>query len=307
MKLTMNFLPIMVSTMFFSSAMGGQFIKHENKGADQYTIADVVSNSPEHTTLEALLTQAGLLETLDDESATLTLFGPTDEAFSALGGAADKFLTPEFSEHLVDILKYHLVAGAVMSTDLALGEVKALNDGTAEITSLTSPMINTANIVNPFDVEAINGVVHSTDGVLLPASVTSDIVDIASSADDFSILVSLVVAADLVDVLKSEGPFTVFAPTNAAFAALPEETVDFLTSPKGKDTLVNILTYHVTPGNLYSSEIHDGDITMVNQDEAELDKDGDEYIINEAEVISPQILASNGVIYAINEVLIPPN
>lgn len=307
MKLTMNFLPIMVFTLFFSSARGGQFIQYENKGTDLYTIADIVSNSPEHTTLEAILTQAGLLEALDDESTTLTLFGPTDEAFSALGGAADKFLTPEFSEHLVDILKYHLVAGAVMSTDLTLGEVEALNEGTAEITSLTSPMINTANIVDPFDVKAINGVVHSTDGVLLPVSATSDIVDIASSADDFSTLVSLVVAADLVDVLKGEGPFTVFAPTNDAFAALPEETVDFLTSPEGKDTLVNILTYHVTQGNLYSSKIHDGYITMVNEDEAALDKDGDQNMINEAEVISPQILASNGVIYAINEVLIPPS
>lgn len=272
------------------------------------SIVDIVVGSPEHTTLASLVTQADLVKTLSSCTDTYTLFAPANNAFASLGGAADKYLTPDFSQHLVDILAYHLVDGKVTSADLALGEVNMANGGSSEITSLSPPKINSASIIAPFDISASNGVVHSTDAVLLPTSVTSDIVDIASSADAFSTLVNLVVDADLVDTLKGEGPFTVFAPTNAAFEELSEETVTFLTSAEGKDQLIDILTYHVVPGVVYASDVsNSGEVTMANGDIATVMKEVDSgaITVNDANVVLPQILASNGVIHPIDKIILP--
>merc|ERR1712039_1055298 len=108
------------------------------------------------------------------------------------------------------------------------------------------------------DVLASNGVVHVVDGVLLPpkaAKVDKNIVELAQSVDDLSTLVAAVVAGDLVETLSSPGPFTVFAPTNEAFSALPEGTVDSLLKPENKDQLVDILTYHVLPAQVLSTDL----------------------------------------------------
>ena len=126
-----------------------------------------------------------------------------------------KYLEDEWAAHLVDILTYHVTAGNVPRSSLSLGMiVDMVNMETANITSLSPPMINQATITAP-DVAATNGVVHVVDSVLLPASATNSIVDIATTNEDFSTLASLLVAADLVGTLSGEGPFTVFAPTNA--------------------------------------------------------------------------------------------
>merc|ERR1712039_762240 len=119
--------------------------------------------------------------------------------------------------------------------------------------------INDANVVTP-DVLATNGVVHVVDGVLLPpsklsAEPTKNIVELAQSVDALSTLVTAVVAGDLVDTLSSPGPFTVFAPTNDAFGALPAGTVDTLLKPENKDQLVDILTYHVLPAQVLSTDL----------------------------------------------------
>merc|ERR1711885_57878 len=106
---------------------------------------------------------------------------------------------------------------------------------------------------------ASNGVVHIIDGVMLPPSKLADaqpnIVELAQSADDLSTLVAAVVAGDLAETLSSPGPFTVFAPTNEGFAALPEGTVDTLLKPENKDQLVDILTYHVLPAKVLSGDL----------------------------------------------------
>src|SRR6056297_1330551 len=132
-----------------------------------------------------------------------------------------------------------------------------------------------------------------------------DIVDIAAGNDDFSTLVAAVKAADLVDTLKGDGPFTVFAPTNAAFAALPEGTVESLLKPENKDQLTAILTYHVVPGKVMSSDLSDGMMaTTVQGGDLTVDL-SDGVMINGANVVTADIEASNGVIHVIDAVILP--
>lgn len=133
-----------------------------------------------------------------------------------------------------------------------------------------------------------------------------DIVDVAASNDAFSTLVAAVKAADLVDTLKSEGPFTVFAPTNEAFAKLPEGTMETLLMPENKDQLVAILTYHVVPGTVMAAEVINltKATTVQGQDLTIKAMDG-KVMIDNAMVTATDVKANNGVIHVIDTVLIP--
>ena len=132
-----------------------------------------------------------------------------------------------------------------------------------------------------------------------------DIVDIAAGNDAFSTLVAAVTAADLVDTLKSDGPFTVFAPTNDAFAALPEGTVEDLLKPENKDQLTAVLTYHVVPGKVMSSDLSDGMMAeTVQGGEVTIGTEGG-VTVDGANVVQADIEASNGVIHVIDGVILP--
>lgn len=133
-----------------------------------------------------------------------------------------------------------------------------------------------------------------------------DIVDIAASNGNFNTLVAAVTAADLVDTLKSEGPFTVFAPTDEAFAALPAGTVDSLLLPENKDQLVAILTYHVVPGAVTSDQLAGQHLDVATVNGAEVRVNGTNGVkVNDATVTTADIIASNGVIHVIDSVLLP--
>jgi|SRR6056297_1002988 len=139
-----------------------------------------------------------------------------------------------------------------------------------------------------------------------------DIVDIAASNPDFSTLVAAVQAADLVDTLKSPGPFTVFAPTNAAFDALPSGTVETLLKPENKDELTQILTYHVVPGQIGSEQIIGtrASVATVQGQSVHVNgqaggKYGSAVRVNDANVTTADIFATNGVIHVIDKVLLP--
>ncbi len=133
-----------------------------------------------------------------------------------------------------------------------------------------------------------------------------DIVDIAASNDDFSTLVAAVTAADLVDTLKSDGPFTVFAPTNAAFAALPEGTVESLLLPENKDQLVKVLTYHVVPGAVTSDALVGKRLNVATVQGQTVHVDGRNGVhVNQSRVTTADIMATNGVIHVIDKVLLP--
>ena len=133
-----------------------------------------------------------------------------------------------------------------------------------------------------------------------------DIVDTAVSAGQFNTLVAAVEAADLVNTLKGDGPFTVFAPTDEAFAALPEGTVENLLKPENKDQLIAVLTYHVVPGKIMSSDIA-GTATMVESVEgSELDVNAtDGVTVDGATVVTADIETDNGVIHVIDRVVLP--
>ncbi|MCG8598464.1 MAG: fasciclin domain-containing protein [Kiloniellales bacterium] len=134
----------------------------------------------------------------------------------------------------------------------------------------------------------------------------ADIVDTAVSAGSFNTLVAAVQAADLVDTLKGEGPFTVFAPTDAAFAKLPAGTVDSLLKPENKDKLVQILTYHVVPGKIMSGDIAGKQLAAKTVEGQSLDVNATQGVrINNASVTTADVEASNGVIHVIDTVLLP--
>ncbi|MEE4014732.1 fasciclin domain-containing protein [Roseibium sp. FZY0029] len=139
----------------------------------------------------------------------------------------------------------------------------------------------------------------------LPAK-AADIVDTAVDAGSFSTLVAAVQAAGLVDTLKGDGPFTVFAPTDEAFAALPAGTVDDLLKPENKEKLVAILTYHVVPGKVMSTDLSDG-MTAKTVEGSEITVDLDNGVmVNDANVVTADVAADNGVIHVIDKVIMPP-
>ena len=133
-----------------------------------------------------------------------------------------------------------------------------------------------------------------------------DLIDTATKAGNFETLVSAIEAADLDDKLKGEGPFTVFAPTDDAFAALPEGKVEELLMPENKDKLVELLSYHVVPGKILSSEITEDTETVENLSGSELSVDlSDGVMINTASVTKTDIEAKNGVIHVVDKVIMP--
>ncbi|SEM63253.1 Uncaracterized surface protein containing fasciclin (FAS1) repeats [Loktanella fryxellensis] len=134
----------------------------------------------------------------------------------------------------------------------------------------------------------------------------ADIVDTAVAAGNFTTLVAAVEAAGLVETLKGEGPFTVFAPTDEAFAALPEGTVEDLLLPENIDQLTAILTYHVVPGAVMAADLTDGMTAATVQGADVTIGVGDTVTVNDATVTTPDIAATNGVIHVVDSVLMPP-
>jgi len=138
------------------------------------------------------------------------------------------------------------------------------------------------------------------------AATLGTIVDVASGADGFSTLVAAVSAAGLVDTMNGPGPFTVFAPTDEAFAALPPGVLDALLLPENKQTLVKILTYHVVPGTVLAADVMDGEVATVEGQNVTLST-ADGVTINGAKVIQADVMADNGVIHVIDAVILPPD
>ncbi len=145
----------------------------------------------------------------------------------------------------------------------------------------------------------------ATDGTTTLAQVRGNIVDVASSNNQFSTLVSALKAGDLVNALQGEGPFTVFAPTNDAFAALPEGFVETLLKPENKDLLVQTLKYHVVPGKVMSDDLTSGEVETLSGDKVYVDVENG-VTLDGVDVVAADIPATNGVIHVVDEVLLPP-
>ena len=272
------------------------------------TVVDVIVNSDDHTLLEAAVIEAGLAEALSGDGP-FTVFAPTDDAIVALteelGITAEELLA---LPNLGEILQYHVVAAAAFSTDLSDGQSIAtlLGEEVTVTVNQNGVMINNA-MVTVADIAADNGVVHVIDAVLLPPPAETTVVDIIVESELHTILEAAVIAADLATTLSGEGPFTVFAPTDAAFEALmaafgvtAEELLEY-------PELTNVLLYHVVAGQALASDLSDGQqITTLLDADVVVSITADGVFINQAQVIVADVTAGNGVVHVIDAVLLPP-
>ena len=275
-------------------------------------IVDTAIADGRFTTLVAALQAAELVDALKAEGP-FTVFAPTDDAFAALPeGTLDSLLLPENKQALTDILLYHVVEGKVMAADVTglKSATTLLGKDVAVKVDMGNVYINDAKVIIT-DIETSNGVIHVVDAVILPPTeeaASSTIVDIAVADGRFTTLVAAVTAADLVETLSGEGPFTVFAPTDDAFAALPEGTLDSLLLPENKQQLIDILLYHVVSGKVMAADVVTlpSATTVLGKDVTITVKDGKVFLNDTVEVIITDIEASNGVIHVIDAVLLPP-
>jgi transforming growth factor-beta-induced protein len=287
----------------------------EKLAAPAQDIVEVAVAAGNFKTLAAALEAAGLVETLKGEGP-FTVFAPTDEAFAKLDKALlDDLLKPENKDTLVAILTYHVVPGKVTAADVVkLNKAKTVQG--EEITIKVdgnTVMVNDAKVTQT-DIAASNGVIHVIDTVILPPTVAEklaapaqDIVEVAVAAGNFKTLAAALEAAGLVETLKGEGPFTVFAPTDEAFAKLDKKLLDDLLKPENKDTLVAILTYHVVPGKVTAADVVNlTSAETVQGEEITIKVDGNTVMVNDAKVTQTDIAASNGVIHVIDTVILPP-
>lgn len=285
-------------------------------------IVETAAANEDFSTLVAAVEAAGLAEALAGEGP-FTVFAPTNDAFAALPEGTVDTLLADPSGDLTQILLYHVVPGRYMAADVTDGLALETLQGGNVTFSVTDDavMINDAQIVMT-DIETSNGVIHVIDAVILPPAddemmadeemaeeemAAGDIVDIAAGNPDFSTLVTAVQAAGLVDALKGDGPFTVFAPTNDAFAALPDGTLDALLADPSGD-LTQILLYHVVSGEVMAADVTDGLETETLQGGTVSFSVADGMVmINDANIVATDIVASNGVIHVIDAVILPPS
>lgn len=254
------------------------------------TIVDLAVENG-YSVLAAALTNAGLIDDLEGVGP-FTVFAPSDAAFNAAGITVSNVGQ---IEGLENILKYHVVSGKYLSGDLSTGELTMLSGATADIDAMALT-VNDVNIVSPFDLEGSNGVIHTIDGVLMPPM---NLVQTAIEAG-YNVLAAGLVAAGLDDDLQADGPFTVFAPTDAAFAAagITADNVAMV------DMLSDILLYHVISGNITSADLSTGEFEMLSGKYAAIDATA--LTIDNASIISPfDVNATNGTIHTIDEVIIP--
>lgn len=279
-----------------------------------------VAQSNNLTALSAAVTKAGLATALSDPNASLTVFAPTDAAFGALAtqlgfASAGAMVDALPANTLASILSYHVLPTKKSAADLAAGgttqpTLYTFEGASAKLTlsttagvKITDAVLTSANVTTP-DVPASNGVVHVIDKVLVPPGVLN-IVQMAQVNPIFSTLVSAVVTANLQGTLSGAGPFTVFAPTNDAFAAIQSIVAGLSTAQ-----LAKVLTYHVLPTQVLAANIPFGTPVATVEGESITINAGTPPTITDttatpAPIVATDVRASNGVIHVISKVLIP--
>ena len=273
----------------------------------QISVVDIIVNSADHDTLEAAVIAAELADDLSGPGP-FTVFAPTDAAFAVLPAGTIETLLVDPTGALAQILLYHVVAGQALSASLSDGQtITTLQGEDITVTiGMNGVMINGATVVVA-DILADNGVVHVIDAVLLPPAPepTTTVVDVIVNSADHDTLEAAVIAAGLAETLSGDGPFTVFAPTDAAFAALPAGTIEtLLADPTG--TLTQILLYHVVGTQALSTDLTNGQTVATLQGQTvTVTINAEGVFINNAQVTVADIVTDNGVIHVIDAVLIP--
>ena len=269
--------------------------------APDSTIIDVVRNSSSHTILETLLDEAEFSFPLEG-FGPFTLFAPTDAAISAIPGELIQQLLND-PGLLEDVLAYHVAGGQALSTNLSNEQViRTLLDKNIKVTINNGDVfINDAKVIVA-DIITDNGVVHVIDAVLLPKTT---VVDIINNSEDHFVLSSILSLTGLDDALSGNGPFTVFAPTDDAFEAIPEDVLAAIVADES--ILTSILTYHAIGAKALSSELSDGqEIVTLNGAKVKITINNDGVFVNDAKVTVVDLVADNGVVHVINAVLLPP-
>ncbi len=252
------------------------------------------------TELAGLALDAGLVDTL--RGGPFTVFAPTDDAFAKLPVAVLHAVQDDPAT-LKNVLLHHVVAGAIKPADLVPGELKTAMGDTLTVTKVGDQVYVDGDAVGA-GVEATNGYVYVMGDVLVPA--IGDIIQVATTLPGFTTLATAVTKAGLIDTLKGDGPFTVFAPVDDAFAAVPAATLNsLLADPKG--ALTKVLTYHVVAGKLNTDQLKEGTLkTVEGEDLTITKKDGVTYI-NGNPIVVQNVQAKNGVIQVLGSVLLPPS
>ena len=278
------------------------------------TVVGVAQGDPRFSVLAEAVVAADLAGTLS-ATGPFTVFAPTDDAFTALlaelGMTKQQLLADKAL--LRTVLQYHVLGAQVPKASVPVGKaITTLQGGIFKIDSTPGGLVvtdgrNRQARILATDVMASNGVVHVIDKVLLPANRT--IVATAQALPDFSILVEAVAAAGLVDALNGAGPYTVFAPTNAAFAKLLAELgVSKEQLLANKALLTQVLTYHVVPGRVLKAEVPVGAAITTLQGQT-FTVDGSLTITDgrgrKAGITATDVLASNGVIHVLDTVILP--
>ena len=279
-----------------------------NPATQSNSVVDIIVNSEDHTLLEAAVIEANLAGALSGDGP-FTVFAPTDDAVTALVDGP-RILRPNSLlalPNLGELLQYHVVAGTAMAADLSDGQMITTlieQDVTVSITE-AGVFINNAQ-VTVADVTADNGVVHVIDAVLIPSGAQTTVVDVIVNSPDHTVLEAAVVEAGLVDALSAEGPFTVFAPTDDAFATLLDAlgyTAEELLAYPG---LTDILLYHVVGAQALAGDLSDGQqITTLLEEDVVVTINENGVFINQSQVTTADIVTDNGVVHVIDAVLVP--
>jgi len=266
--------------------------------AQQKTIVETAVEAGSFTTLVKAVQEAGLVEALSGPGP-LTVFAPTDEAFAEIPAETLNALLQD-KEKLISVLTYHVVAGNLLGAQVVRkNSIITLQGGAMSVDISDGLKVDDANVIEA-DIRASNGRIHVIDKVLMP----KNIVETAVGAGIFNTLVTAVQEAGLVDVLSGPGPFTVFAPTDAAFAKVPASMLNDLLADK--EQLAQVLTYHVVPGKLMAEDVVAMDkIKTVQGNEITVNYDCSGVMVDNALVVNTDIVASNGVIHVIDAVILP--
>ncbi|MEC8252563.1 MAG: fasciclin domain-containing protein [Planctomycetota bacterium] len=271
------------------------------------TIVEVAAKAGKFNTLLAAAKAAGLAETLSGKGP-FTVFAPTDDAFAKLGKAtiAD-LLKPENKDQLAGILTYHVVAGKVPAAKVVgMKSAKTVQGSDLPIVVKDGKVTVAGASVVATDVMASNGVIHVIDSVMLPPQ--PNLVEVAAKAGSFNTLLAAAKAAGLADTLANGGPFTIFAPTDEAFAKVGKDTIAMLLKPENKAKLQAILKHHVVAGKVMSgTAVKLSEAATLNGTKLGLkyDAKAKKLHVGAGTVVAADVEAKNGVIHVVDTVLLP--
>jgi transforming growth factor-beta-induced protein len=304
-KLLNRTMLVTVATILTATSAYAQCSSDAKSAKTQHDIVDTAVKAGQFDTLVAAVKAAGLVDVLKSDGP-FTVFAPTDEAFAKLPkGTLESLLKPENKDKLAAILTYHVAPGKLTASDVtrATGAISANGQWLGFKSSNGKVMVDEATVVTA-DIKCANGVIHVIDQVVLPEQ--QNIVQVAAGAKTFNTLLTAATKAGLAEALQSDGPFTVFAPTDEAFAKLPAGTLENLLKPENKEQLAKIVKYHVLSGRVYSpAAMKANDAGTLAGQDVRFSRKNDALYIDNARILATDIDAANGVIHVIDAVILP--